>query len=129
MIVTTLLAQADVPQVLQAATKPWGNCTDGVNQVARISCAFPLFENVVTAALIFGGTVAVAMLIYGGFRMVLSGGDAKQAGAARSTITYAIIGLIIVFLSFTILNFIVYITGVDCINQFGTDAGKFENCK
>lgn len=97
--------------------------------MARLTCAIPLFQNVVNAALIFGGTVALIMLIYGGFRMVLSGGEAKQAAAARSTITYAIIGLIIVFLSFGILNFIAYITNVNCINEFGSSTGKFDNCK
>lgn len=110
-------------------TQTWGKCLgdDGQN-IARISCVIPLFENVVKSALFLAGTLAVIMIIYGGLRMVLSGGDAKQAGAARSIITYAIIGLVIVFLSFAMLNFLSYITNVDCIKEFGTAAGTFENC-
>jgi len=123
-----LLAAADTGGGATSGTTAWSGCTEGVNNVATLACAIPLFQNVVNAALVFGGTVALFMLIYGGFRMVISGGDAKQAGAARSTITYAIIGLLIVFLSFAILNFIAYITNVNCITQFGSSNGKFENC-
>ena len=55
-------------------------------------------------------TVAVLLafffLIFGGLRWMLSQGDKKKVEEAQKTVTYAIIGLIVVFLSFFILNLI-----------------------
>ena len=47
------------------------------------------------------------MLIYGGLRYVLSNGDSKKVDAAKNTILYAIVGLIIAMLSYAIINFII----------------------
>lgn len=52
------------------------------------------------------GAVAVVMIIIGGFRYVTSGGDSAKVGAAKNTILYALIGLIIVALSQVIVRFI-----------------------
>lgn len=51
--------------------------------------------------------IAVIMLIYGGVRYIVSGGDDQQTTAAKNTILYAIVGLIVVGLSWAIVNFIV----------------------
>jgi hypothetical protein len=50
--------------------------------------------------------VALLYLVYGGFRWLVSGGDKTQVGAAREHIVAAIIGLVIIFLSYFILNLI-----------------------
>ena len=47
------------------------------------------------------------MLIWGGIRYVVSGGDAKKVTDAKNTVLYAIIGLIVAFLAFAIVNFVV----------------------
>ena len=47
------------------------------------------------------------MLIIGGIRYVVSGGDSKKVTDAKNTILYAIIGLIICFLAFAIVNFVI----------------------
>lgn len=43
------------------------------------------------------GVASVIMLIIGGIRFTTSGGDPQSAKAARNTIVYAIIGLIVAF--------------------------------
>lgn len=53
------------------------------------------------------GTLSVIMLIYGGFRYVISGGDAKKVTDAKNTILYAIIGLIICMLAYAIVRFVI----------------------
>lgn len=50
--------------------------------------------------------LAVIYLIAGGIRWTLSGGDAKAIEGARKQITYAIIGLIVVFIAFFIVSII-----------------------
>lgn len=116
----------------------WSNCTQTVTvdnnsltptpvsiaHVATLNCIPVLFQNLITVALAFVGTVAVIMIIWAGVRFIRSGGDAKQAQGARQTITWAIIGLIIILLSFAILNLISDFTGVSCIKLFG-----FSNCQ
>ncbi|MDO5480855.1 MAG: hypothetical protein Q4F60_00695 [Candidatus Saccharibacteria bacterium] len=58
------------------------------------------------------GVVSVIVLIYGGFRYIISSGDAKKVTDAKNTILYAIVGLIIALLSYAIINFVVYaVTG------------------
>ncbi len=51
--------------------------------------------------------ISIIMLIYGGVRYIISGGDSKKVTDAKNTILYAIIGLIICFLSYAIINFVI----------------------
>ena len=52
------------------------------------------------------GIVAVVMVIIGGLRFILSGGDSNTTNAARNTILYAIVGIVIVALSQVIVHFV-----------------------
>ncbi len=52
------------------------------------------------------GTLAIAFIIYGGFQYITSRGDEEQASAGKKTLTNAIIGLVIVILSYTIVTVI-----------------------
>lgn len=89
----------------------------GAEQIATLDCLFPLLTNVIYWLILFSGTVALVMLIVSGIRFITSGGDAKTVEAAKKAITYAILGLLIVFLSFFILNTIAYVTNVACIRN------------
>lgn len=103
--------------------KTWNECLD--NGVATLRCIPILFNNVIRAALIFAGVAALFFLMYAGFKFVTSGGDPKQVQSAKQTMTFAIIGLALVLLSFAIIFFIGYITGSsDCITSF-SDVNKF----
>ena len=57
------------------------------------------------------GIVSVIMLIFGGFRYVVSGGDSKKVTDAKNTILYAIIGLVISLLAYAIVNFVISAIG------------------
>lgn len=50
------------------------------------------------------GVMAVAMIMYGGMKWIFSAGDASKIGTAKEVISHAVIGLILVFGSFLILN-------------------------
>ena len=66
-----------------------------------------VFRQVTNMILYVVGIVAVIMLIIGGIKYVTSGGDSKKVTDAKNTVLYAIIGLIICFLAFAIVNFVV----------------------
>jgi hypothetical protein len=53
------------------------------------------------------GAVSVVMIIIGGFRYIISGGDSGNVSSAKNTIMYAIIGLVIVAFAQIIVNFVV----------------------
>lgn len=61
----------------------------------------------ITNVLLFiAGALAVIMLIWGGLRYTISGGNAAAVTAAKNTVLYAIVGLIIAFLAFAAVNFV-----------------------
>lgn len=106
----------------------WGEivdeCVVGAGQIAQISCVPAVMKNLVTVAVVLAGIVALIFVLVAGAKLVLSGGDAKKVASARQTLTYAILGLVLVFFSFFIIALISLITGVDCIKFIG-----FTNCQ
>ena len=66
-----------------------------------------VFKNIVNILLFIIGAVSVIMLIYGGIRYTTSGGNANSVTAAKNTIMYSIVGLIIAILAFAVVNFVV----------------------
>ncbi len=66
-----------------------------------------VFKQVSNTVLFIVGVVAVIMLIIGGIKYVVSGGDAKKVTDAKNTVLYAIIGLVIAFFAFAIVNFVI----------------------
>lgn len=66
-----------------------------------------VFKQVTNTILYIVGIIAVFMLIIGGIKYLISGGDAKKVTDAKNTILYAIIGLVIAFLAFAIVNFVI----------------------
>ena len=69
------------------------------------------FNNIINTILYVAGIVAVAMLIFGGIRFMISRGDKDKVQKAKNTVIYAIIGLILVIFSYAIVNFIISATG------------------
>lgn len=53
------------------------------------------------------GTGALAMFMWGGARYIWSRGNTKEVEAATQIITWAALGLIMVFISFAAVNFLV----------------------
>jgi len=66
-----------------------------------------IFKQVTNTILYIVGIIAVIMLIIGGIKYVVSGGDSKKVTDAKNTVLYAIIGLVIAFLAFAIVNFVI----------------------
>ena len=62
---------------------------------------------VVNVLLFLLGVVAVIAIIVGGIMYAVSSGDAGRAKAAKDTIMYAVIGLIVAILAYAIVNFVI----------------------
>lgn len=66
---------------------------------------------IITLLFVIGIVIAVAFLIYGGIRWILSGGDKTKVESARGHIVASIIGLVIIAASFLIFSLVFQILG------------------
>jgi Type IV secretion system pilin len=51
------------------------------------------------------GALAIFMVIYGGFRYMMSGGDSGKVTESKNTILYALLGLAVVIFAKTLVGF------------------------
>jgi len=65
-----------------------------------------IFETTTNALIFLVGAVSVIVLIIGGFRFVVSGGDANAVKGARDQILYAIVGIIVTTLAYAAVRFV-----------------------
>lgn len=65
-----------------------------------------IFTTLSDTAMFLIGALAVLMLIFGGFKYVISGGDSAKVTSAKNTILYAIVGIIVASLAFAAVNFV-----------------------
>lgn len=68
---------------------------------------FTLVENIINLLLVIIGIISVIMIIVGGIRYTTSGGDAGQTKMAKDTILYAIIGLVVAIMSYSLVNWVI----------------------
>ena len=59
--------------------------------------------------IIFGlaASIALLMIVIGGFRYVIARGDPSNMAQARSTILYAIVGLVVTMAAYSVVIFVV----------------------
>lgn len=74
-----------------------------------------LISALIKFALIIAALVAFAFLVIGGIRWITSGGDKEATAKAQSTITAALIGLVIVFAAWAIIKLIETFFGVQIL--------------
>ncbi|MBL8122452.1 hypothetical protein JNM87_06940 [Candidatus Saccharibacteria bacterium] len=106
MVFTPALASAADAnrQAVCEAIGPVGggtNCdsasTTGVNSV--ISTGLNIFATII-------GLVAVVMIFISGYKYITSGGDSSKVASAKSTLIYAIVGIVVAALAQVIVKFV-----------------------
>lgn len=88
-------------------------CVDQQTGVATLACIPIVLQNLINFMALFAGIVCVFLIVFAGYKFVMSEGDPEKIASARKTLTYAIGGFIFVLLSFVILNIIANFTVVD----------------
>ncbi len=104
----------DICKQLKENSPQWSRCrecyftNDGI--WTAIGCiqrnSTSILQTFITLGLNIGGGVATIMLLIGGFTFSISQGDPKKTGEAKEMITSALIGLLFIIFSVTILQFI-----------------------
>lgn len=74
-----------------------------------------IISGLISLVLIIAALVFFFMLVIGGIRWMLSGGDKTGTEGARNQVTAALIGLIIVFSAWAIIQLIKTLFGVDIL--------------
>ena len=87
-------------------------CGYGLGKVGEI------VRDSITILFIIATIVALFFLIFGGIRWITSGGDKTQLETARNTILAAAIGLVLVFLSYFILNVVLQLFGMPTVQDY-----------
>jgi hypothetical protein len=111
------IARADDTTVLQgtgtSSMKSCGECKNPTTAECKQYCgAYQINDFIVIAVkvvnIILGvvGSLALLMFIYGGGYMLLSAGNKERVQKGRSIIINAVIGLVIVFTSYLIIQFV-----------------------
>src|SRR3989344_4059041 len=63
--------------------------------------------NMISTALTLAGVIALAMIIYGGFRWMTAAGNEDAVSDAKRILTASIIGLIVIIISWAVVNFVI----------------------
>lgn len=109
-----------LPAVAHAATASINNClsqgsglsitagqtcqpTTTANGTTKINNLITTIVNIFSAVV---GVISVIMIIVGGFQYITSGGDTGKVGTAKTTIIYAIVGLIVVAFAQFLVQFV-----------------------
>jgi len=77
----------------------------------RLIDIFVLIQTVMNWLLLYGGIFATLFIAGGGIMMLISRGNPGQISKAKMWITYAVIGLLLVFVAWVIINTIFIILG------------------
>lgn len=83
-----------LPNQISAANSVVGNF--GVN----------LIHLAISLAILAATLLVLVFVLYGGWKWMTSEGDKKKIEDARTTIIYAVIGLVVIILSFLVINVI-----------------------
>ena len=93
-------------QVASGSAQAGAEAARGANQPAALFGDSSVISTVTNTLLFLAGALAVIMIIVGGLRYATSGGKAASVSAAKNTVMYALVGLIIAFLAFALVNWI-----------------------
>ncbi len=70
---------------------------------------------IIILVLVIAALIFFFMLVWGGVKYIMSGGDKAQTEAARGQITAALIGLVIVFAAWAIINLVNLFFGINIL--------------
>lgn len=78
----------------------------GDSQPINLFGTVGVFTIISNSMLFIVGALSVLMLIVGGLRYVISGGNTAAVASAKNTVLYAIVGLIVSLLAYAAIHFV-----------------------
>jgi hypothetical protein len=112
-------AACDAFDGIQGALNP--ECSHGKGQPYDLfSGSSGIIPRAINLMLFIVGILAIIFLIFGGIRYVISGGDKTKVDAAKNTILYAIVGLIVAILGYAVVSWVIGVLGANGTNNSGS---------
>ena len=100
-------AECDASDIGSTGLVGSAECAGGSGQAESLTGESGVFKTVTNILLFIIGAVSVIMLVIGGIRYTISGGDSTQITAAKNTILYAIIGIVVAIIAYAAVNFVI----------------------
>lgn len=106
---------AVLPATTSYALDPLAVCSDSANagnavcQSKSTDTAPKLIGTLVNVLLYLVGALAVIMIIWAGITYTTSTGDSGKVTRAKNTLTYSIVGLVVAFLAYAIVNWVLHL--------------------
>lgn len=90
------------------AVDPRGSLQEAARDTGLVSDKEPveIIVEIINVLLYFLGSIVIVLILWAGFKWMTSAGNADAVKKSRETIINAVIGLIIIFASYAILNFV-----------------------
>lgn len=93
------------------------NAPEGFGSLDSLSFG-AVIQGLISLVLVVAAVIFFFMLVIGGIKWIMSGGDKGQTESARNQITAALVGLVIVFSAWAILQLINSFFGVNIKEGF-----------
>ncbi len=107
-----LVSTAAMPAFADSSSQLFAGCSQVPNSPickdknTTTNPANRIIKDATDVVSLIAGVTAVIMIIIGGLTMVTSGGNSEAVANARKHVLYAVIGLIIVALAWTLITFL-----------------------
>ncbi len=85
----------------------FGVSTDCTERVFDVSSSFGMIAKIIVFLNGFIAIITIVMIMYAGFLILIGNGDEEKTDRAKKTISYAIIGVIILLFSYLIYRFMI----------------------
>ncbi len=89
-------------EALQCGANDSAGVPNAANPGNRLNDTVKNIINILTSAV---GVISVVMIVVGGFKYITSGGSSDKVSSAKSTIIYAVIGIVVAVLAQLIVKF------------------------
>lgn len=92
--------------------------SQSITQAPQISNPGALISILLKNVYVVAGILLFVLLIFGGISVIMSAGqgDPKKAAQGQKALTSAVIGFLLIFTSYWIIQIIQYITGLNILN-------------
>lgn len=104
--VSAFVPVAPVAHAFDEGINEGAGAAQGKDQSADLFGQDGIFRTITNVLLFIIGAISVIMLIIGGIRYTVSGGDSSAVTSAKNTILYAVVGIIVAILAYAVVNFV-----------------------
>lgn len=110
ILILVLLVLVTSPNFASAALINCGGYGAGESH-SQGACDIPALiqsiKNIINFLFSYAGLIAIVLIVWAGFQMLLAGGNEERITAAKTSLNHAITGFVIILVSFVIVNFVI----------------------